>query len=108
MIGFQGGEGIVLFDLLDRIRSNGGLLVLVLIAITWLLWHLFYRLLWKVWRAAMRAKDQEIERLIKELDKYQSIVFERLLGPDDLVVLTQKRWPESEGGGGNSSQDMVN
>ena len=40
---------------------------------------LFYKLTWKVWDGAMKAKDAEIERLVKERDKYQAIVFERML-----------------------------
>jgi len=106
MMGIQLNEGIGLFDFLDRIRSSNGLLVLVLIAITWLLYYLFSHMLWKVWYAALTGKDQEIARLAKELERYQSVVFERLLGPDDLVILTHKGSPEDEGGG-NSSQDKV-
>lgn len=106
MVGFMLEEGIGLFEFLDRIRSNNGLLVLVLIAIAWFLCHLVSRLLWKVWQAATAAKDQEIMRLMRELEKYQSIVFKRLLGLDDVVALAKKEWPE-EGGSGNSPQEKV-
>ncbi len=106
MIGFMLEEGMGLFEFLDRIRSNNGMLVLVLIAIAWFLCHLVSRLLWKVWQSAAAAKDQEIRRLMRELEKYQSIVFKRLLGLDDVVALANKEWPE-EGGSGNSPQEKV-
>jgi hypothetical protein len=35
----------------------------------------FYRLVWKVWKAAMKSKDDEIERLIEERNYLQSKVF---------------------------------
>lgn len=40
---------------------------------------LFWNLIWKVWHSAMSAKDQEIERLVVERDKYQKLVFKNLL-----------------------------
>jgi len=39
---------------------------------------LFWSLIWKVWSAAMKAKDDEIARLAKERDRYQTLVFQRL------------------------------
>jgi len=107
MIGFQFDYRIGLFELLDQIRSNDGLLVLVLIVLSWFSCYLFFHLVWKVWHAAMKGKDEEIARLTKERDRYQSVVFERLLTEDDLVIVTHKGSPEDEGGGGNSSQDKV-
>jgi hypothetical protein len=107
MIGLQVNPGSGLFEFLDRIRSNDGLLVLILIALIWFCCYLLSKAVWKVWRTAMKAKDQEISRLTQERDRYQSIVFERLLGPEDFLILTQKEWPEDEGGGGNSSPDKV-
>ncbi len=100
-------EGIGLFEFLDRIRSNDGLLVLILIAFVCFLCYAFSHLCWKTWQAAARAKDQEIARLTKELERYQSIVLDRLLGVDDMVVLTSRGWPEDEGGSGSSSQEQV-
>lgn len=65
-------------ELLNRVEGEHGTLVLVLllllIFVLFLLWHL----IWKVWDAAMKAKDDEIRRLVKERDKYQALVFERL------------------------------
>jgi len=36
----------------------------------------------KVWDKAMQAKDDEIKRLVAERDRYQSLVFKRLLSSD--------------------------
>lgn len=38
-----------------------------------------WRLVWRVWDATLRSKDEEIKRLVEERDKYQKLVFERLL-----------------------------
>jgi|SRR5581483_2011342 len=107
MTGILLSEGIGPFEFLDRIRADDGLPALALMAVLWFFCHLLYHLVWKVWYAAMTGKDREIARLTKELERYQSLVFERLLGPDDLVILTHKGWPDDDGGGGNSSQDKV-
>jgi hypothetical protein len=40
---------------------------------------LFWKLIWKVWSEALNAKDEEIARLARERDRYQALVFERLL-----------------------------
>ena len=61
----------------DVFRQHG-VIALVLIGICFL----FYKLIWKVWNTAILSKDQEIERLVKERDKYQNLVFERLLSSD--------------------------
>lgn len=107
MMDLVASEGIGLFEFLERIRSNNGLLVLVLIAFASFLCYFLWHLCWKTWQAAARAKDQEIERLTKELERYQSIVFDRLLEVDDMVVVTHRGWPEDEGGSGSSSQEQV-
>ena len=107
MMDLLASEGIGLFELLDRIRSNNGLLVLVLIAFVCFLCYALSQWCWKIWQATARAKDQEIARLTKELEEYRSIVFDRLLGVDDMVVLTHRGWPEDEGGSGSSSQEQV-
>lgn len=104
MIGFQLTDGTRLFEFLDGVRSNNGLPMLLLIALIAFMCCLLTRLTWKVWRAAMEAKDQQIARLTQERDRYQSVIFERLLGSDDLVIFTQRGWPEDEGGGGSPSQ----
>jgi len=101
------GGKIGLFEFLDRIRSNDGLLVLVLIVLLCFFFYLASRLFWKVWHAAMDGKDQEIARLTKERDRYQSVVFEKLLPTEGLLILTEKERPESESGGENSSQEKV-
>jgi hypothetical protein len=108
MFGILTTEGIGLFEFLDRIRSNDGLPALVLFTVLVFVCHTFSRLLWKVWRMALKGKDQEIARLTKERDRYQAVVFEHLIYlDDDLVILTNKEFPDDEGGGGNSSQDKV-
>ncbi|HEV7715816.1 MAG TPA: hypothetical protein VGO53_09480 [Steroidobacteraceae bacterium] len=65
-------------ELLQKIQSEYGLLVLVLVLLVafgcWLLW----RLTWKVWSVAMKSKDEEIVRLAAERDRYQAMVFGRL------------------------------
>lgn len=107
MNGFQLNDGMRLFEFLNGDRSNNGLPMLILIALIAFLCCLLCRLAWKVWHAAMEAKDQQIARLTQERDRYQSVIFERLLGSDDLVILTQRGWPEDEGGGGSPSQNKV-
>lgn len=58
MLGFTAEGKIGLFEFLDRIRSNDGLLVLVLIVLLCFFFYLASRLFWKVWHAAMDGKDQ--------------------------------------------------
>jgi len=55
-----------------------GVVALLLIAVCFI----FYKLIWKVWNAAMQAKNEEIARLVAERDKYQRLVFDRLLSSD--------------------------
>jgi hypothetical protein len=102
MSGLPLNEGTGLFEFLDRIRSNDGLLVLILIALIAFGCYLLSNLAWKVWRAALEAKEREIRRLAHERDKYQAIVFERLL-PTEIFVSHMRGWPEDEGGGGGKS-----
>lgn len=64
--------------LLSQIRSQYGLVVLVLVLLLVFGCFLLWKLVWKVWSAAMEAKDSEIERISKERDKYQALVFDRL------------------------------
>jgi hypothetical protein len=35
----------------------------------------FHRLVWRVWKAAMKSKDDEIQRLIEERNYLQSKIF---------------------------------
>ena len=64
--------------LLRQIQSQYGLVVLVLVLLLMFGCFLLWKLIWKVWSAAMESKEKEIERVSKERDKYQSLVFERL------------------------------
>ena len=58
--------------------QDGGAIVLLLAFVC----LIFYKLIWKVWDNAMRAKNQEIERLVEQRDKYQSLFFERIESSD--------------------------
>lgn len=108
MNGLQIDAGAGLFELLDRIRSSNGLLVLILLGLVAFTCSLLSSLAWKVWRAAMDAKEREIRRLTRERDKYQAIVFDRLVVPQDVLLCAPPDWPEDEGGSGqNASLNRV-
>jgi hypothetical protein len=55
----------------EHIYDKGGIGVLSFL----ILGYVFHRLVWKVWKAAMKRKDDEIERLIEERNYLQSKVF---------------------------------
>jgi hypothetical protein len=74
----MGMDKAQLLDLLNQIQSQHGPVVLILIVIIFAGCGVFWVLIWKVWSAAMKAKDDEIARLAKERDKYQTLVFQRL------------------------------
>ena len=63
---------------LERLYDKGGATLLVAIFIAFV----FYRLVWKVWSEAMRGKDEEIERLIRERDFYQDRLFPDRISSD--------------------------
>jgi hypothetical protein len=107
MLGITPNEKMGLFEFLDRIRSNDGLLVLVLIVLLCFFFYAASRLFGKLWHAAMDGKDQEIARLTKERDRYQSVVFEKLLPTDGLPMLTAKETADGESGGENPFQEKV-
>lgn len=81
------GEGAGLLKFCQGILDEHGAagLVLVVLAI------LFWRLIWKVWNAAMKSKDDEISRLVEERNKYQALVFENLLTSKVLRVEQGKK-----------------
>lgn len=64
--------------LLAQIQSQYGLIVLVLVLLLAFACFLLWKLVWQVWSTAMQSKEKEIERVSKERDKYQALVFERL------------------------------
>jgi len=64
-----------LLSFLMEVSKQHGVVAIVLCFVCFLFW----RMIWKVWDTAMRAKDQEIERVVAERDKYQKLVFERFL-----------------------------
>jgi len=67
-----------LLQLLRQIQSQYGLTVLVLVLLLVFACFLLWKLIWRVWSTAMESKEKEIERVSKERDKYQALVFERL------------------------------
>ena len=69
----DGGESFWAF--MKGVLDEHGAVALMLVVLL----LLFYKLIWKVWNAAMQAKDAEINRLVEQRDKYQSLVFENLL-----------------------------
>ena len=44
--------------------------------------YAFHTLVWKVWSASMKCKDEEIQRLIEERKLFQSRLFSRRKRPD--------------------------
>jgi hypothetical protein len=44
--------------------------------------YAFYKLVWKVWSASMRCRDEEIRRLIEERKFFQSRLFSERKSPD--------------------------
>ena len=83
-------------ELLNQIQSQYGLIVLILVLFLAFVCFLLWKLIWKVWSAAMTAKDREIERVSKERDKYQALVFERLKSSEVI--------PAKEKAGGKSGK----
>lgn len=68
-----------IWELILTVQEQHGLSAAILLLIVLALFGLLYKLIWKVWSSAMKSKDDEIERLVRERDKYQKLVFERLL-----------------------------
>lgn len=66
-----------LLQLLNQIQSQYGLLVLMLVLIIAFGCLLFWKLVWRVWSGALRAKESEIERLMEERDMYQEMALGR-------------------------------
>ena len=73
----------------EVIRLHGSTAAILIVLV-----FLFWKLIWKVWDRAMTSKDNEINRLVAERDKYQALVFERLLSSNPPVtnqVVSQKK-----------------
>lgn len=63
--------------LAEVLKEHGAITVALLFGM-----FVFWRLIWRVWDRAMKAKDEEIDRLVIERDKYQKLVFDRLLSSE--------------------------
>lgn len=72
------GETAGFWSLCIEVLKQHGVVAILLIAVCFL----FYKLIWKVWNRAMDGKDAEIERLVKERDKYHELFFARLLSSE--------------------------
>lgn len=59
------------WDFLGHLYEKGGVGVIAFLLVA----YAFYKLVWKVWTAAMRSKDREIARLVGERNYYQSKLF---------------------------------
>lgn len=70
------------FQFIGEVLKEHGSVAVALVTVT----VLFYKMTWSVWRDAMKAKNEEIERLVAERNKYQQIVFERLLSSKETPV----------------------
>ena len=69
---------IGILEVLNQIQSKYGLIVLVLVLLLAFVCFLLWKMTWSVWCKAMEAKDQEIQRISRERDKYQALIFARL------------------------------
>ncbi len=67
-----------LFEFLDGIRSQYGVVVLTLVVIIGLLGVTIQQLMRQFWNDSIKVREREIARLEKERDTYQALVFERL------------------------------
>lgn len=67
--------------------EHGGIGLLAFFALSFL----FYKLIWKVWKAMLKSKDDEIERLTNERRFYQSKLFPELLTSDLVTDETQPK-----------------
>ena len=71
-----------------HVYDNGGIAVLAFFGLAWL----FYKLIWKVWRAMLASKDAEIDRLTKERNFYQEKLFSgRLTSNTELLQVREQR-----------------
>ncbi len=64
-----------LWSFLEHIYDKGGLGVLAAVVCLLFLAFIFYKLVWRVWSAALESKDKEIERLIDERNYLQGKMF---------------------------------
>jgi hypothetical protein len=69
---------IGMLEILTQILSKYGLVVLVLVLLLAFVCFLMWKLTWNVWSKAMESKDQEIQRISLQRDKYQALVFAQL------------------------------
>lgn len=74
----EGASDQGLFYLFSQVESKHGLAILILILIILGMAFLLWKLVWRVWRATLKSKNDEIERLVAERNKYQDMVFDGL------------------------------
>ena len=56
--------------IIDKLKEAGSAPVILLGIV-----YLFHKLVWSVWSSMIKSKDEEIQRLVQERDKYQAMVF---------------------------------
>ena len=61
-------------------KGGAGILCFLFIA------YIFHSLVWKVWSAAMKSKNEEIERLVQERNFLQSRLFTKRLTSEKATV----------------------
>lgn len=75
MIGSTASRETGFWSFVQEILREHGVVALVLIVVL----VLFWKLIWRVWDRALKDKDKEVARIAEERDRYQKLVFERLL-----------------------------
>ena len=84
-------------ELLNQIQSEYGLVVLVLTLIILFGCLLAWKLIWRVWNAAMKSKDEEIARVSKERDTFRAFFLDRLKS-SQIVIEAVVKEPSDNGG----------
>jgi hypothetical protein len=83
-----------------HVYDNGGVGVIAFFGLAFL----FYKLIWKVWRAMLASKDAEIERLTKERNFYQDKLFPGRVTSDIEVTVDASREGSRALPGGSKQQ----
>lgn len=78
------------FEFIDGIRSQYGVVVLTMFVIITFLCRILRELTRLFWNDAIKVREQQIARLVKERDTYQALVFERFRAAEAVLVQTEK------------------